>query len=240
MRRCSSALFAVASVCLLASFAPPCGAVDPNPHRSTALAPQESLKRIVVDPELKAELVACEPNITSPVAVRFDEDGRMWVVEMRDYPTGPTQEFPARSRISALTDKDGDGFYETATVFADNLPFATGVQPWKGGVFVTMAGKVAYLKDTDGDGKADVNETWYTGFAQLNEQLRANHPILALDNHIYIAGGLRGGTIVDAGRPNEKPVSLSGRNFRFDPLSRKFEAVTGEAQFGLTFDDFNN
>ena len=68
----------------------------------------------------------------------------------------------------------------------------------------------------------------------------AQPSILALDNHIYIAGGLRGGTIVDAQRPNEKPVSLSGRDFRFDPLSRKFEAVTGEAQFGLTFDDFNN
>ena len=75
---------------------------------------------------------------------------------MCDYPTGPTKEFPARSRISVLSDKDGDGFFETATVFADNLPFATGVQPWKGGVFVTMAGKVAYMKDTDGDGKADV------------------------------------------------------------------------------------
>ena len=56
-----------------------------------------------------------------PVAIRFDEDGRLWVVEMRDYPTGPTKEFPARSRISILRDKDGDGFYETATVFADNL-----------------------------------------------------------------------------------------------------------------------
>jgi putative membrane-bound dehydrogenase-like protein len=176
----------------------------------------------------------------SPIAVRFDEEGRLWVVQMCDYPTGATKDAPQRSRISILRDKDGDGFYETATVFADNLSFVTGVQPWKGGVFVTMAGKVAYMKDTDGDDKADVNETWYTGFAQLNEQLRANHPILALDNHIYIAGGLRGGTIVDAHRPNEKPVSLSGRDFRFDPLTRKFEAVTGEAQFGLTFDDYNN
>ncbi len=103
-----------------------------------------------------------------------------------------------------------------------------------------MAGKVAYLKDTNGDDKADVNETWYTGFAQLNEQLRANHPTLALDNHIYIAGGLRGGVIVDAQRPQEKPVSISGRDFRFDPLTRKFEAVSGEAQYGLTFDDYGN
>ena len=80
------------------------------------------------------------------------------------------------SRISVLDDNDGDGFFETATVFADDLPFATGLQPWKGGVFVTLAGQVAYMKDTDGDGKADVDETWFTGFAEGNTQLRANHP----------------------------------------------------------------
>ena len=211
-----------------------------GPAATPPASPEESLKQIEVDPGLKVELIAHEPDIMSPIAVRFDEEGRLWVVQMCDYPTGATKDAPQRSRISVLRDKDGDGFYETATVFADNLSFVTGVQPWKGGVFVTMAGKVAYMKDTDGDDKADVNETWYTGFAQLNEQLRANHPILALDNHIYIAGGLRGGTIVDAQRPNEKPVSLSGRDFRFDPLTRKFEAVTGEAQFGLTFDDYNN
>ena len=210
------------------------------PAAQPALSPQESLKQIVVDTGLTVELAANEPNVIDPIAIRFDEDGRMWVVEMRDYPLGPTKEFPARSRISILRDMDNDGFYETATVFADNLSFATGLQPWKGGVFVTSAGKVAYMKDTDGDDKADINQTWYTGFAQVNQQLRANHPTLALDNHIYIAAGLRGGTIADAQHPEVKPVSISGRDFRFDPLSRKFEAVTGEAQFGLTFDDYGN
>src|SRR6266576_3014017 len=74
-------------------------------NRQAALPPQESLKRIVVDPGLKVELVASEPNIQSPVAMRFDEDGRLWVVQMRDYPTGPTKQLPDRSRISILTDK---------------------------------------------------------------------------------------------------------------------------------------
>src|SRR3954447_2107569 len=239
--RCSfSTLIAVAFVCISSFLTSPCLAVDPNPHRSNALSPKESLKQIAVDSGLKVELVASEPNITSPVAVRFDEDGRMWVVEMRDYPTGPTKQFPARSRVSVLTDKDGDGFYETATVFADDLPFATGVQPWKGGAFVTMSGKIMYLKDTDGDGKADMKETWYTGFSQGNQQLRANHPLLALDGHIYISNGLRGGKIVDPTRPDVKPVSISGRDFRFDAQSRDFEAISGDGQFGNTFDDFGN
>src|SRR5262245_76373 len=173
---------AAPSFCVAALFTSSCWAVEANPQRSSvAQAPRDSLKQIAVDSGLKVELVANEPNIMSPVAVRFDEDGRMWVVQMRDYPTGPTKEFPARSRVSILTDKDGDGFFETATVFADDLPFATGVQPWNGGAFVTMAGKVAYMKDTNGDGKADAIETCYTGFAQGNEQLRANHPTFGLD-----------------------------------------------------------
>jgi putative membrane-bound dehydrogenase-like protein len=230
---------AMASVLVFA--APLFGAIDPNPQRSSvAMSPQDSLEQIVVDPGLKVELVASEPNVMSPVAVRFDESGRMWVVEMCDYPTGPTKQFPQRSRISILTDNDGDGFFETAKVFADGLSFATGVQPWKGGAFVTMSGRVAYMKDTNGDGKANVVETWYTGFIQGNQQLRANHPTLGLDNHIYIANGLLGGNVRDARWPHMRPVSISGRDFRFDPRTRAFEGVSGVGQFGLTFDDYGN
>jgi putative membrane-bound dehydrogenase-like protein len=229
----------VVFIILLAVARLPVLAVDLQ-NRQGAISPQESLKQIVVDPGLKVELVANEPNVIDPVAVRFDEDGRMWVVEMRDYPTGPTKEFPAKSRVSILTDKDGDGFFETATVFADGLSFATGIQPWKGGVFVTMAGKVAYMKDTNGDDKADLVDTWYTGFSQGNQQLRANHPRFALDNHIYIANGLLGGAIVDAKKEDAAPVNISGRDFRFDPRTRDFEGVSGVGQFGLTFDDYGN
>jgi putative membrane-bound dehydrogenase-like protein len=215
------------------------GASEP-PHVTGPVSPRDSLKHLVVSPGLRVELVAHEPDILDPVAIRFDEDGRMWVVEMRDYPTAQTKGVIARSRISVLSDDDGDGFFERSQVFADDLPYATGVQPWKGGVFVTISGEVAYLKDTSGDGRADLKDTWYTGFAQDNTQLRANHPTLALDNYIYVANGLRGGVIVDAHRPDEAPVPISGMDFRFDPHTRKFEAVSGVGQFGLTFDDYGN
>jgi len=210
------------------------------PPPQAPVSPQESLKYLVCEPGLTVELVAHEPNIIDPVALRFDEKGRMWVVEMRDYPTVETKGIEHRSRISILDDRDGDGFYEQAIVFADNLPYATGLQPWQGGAFVTMAGQVAYLRDHDGDDQADEIKPWYTGFAQKNTQLRANHPQLALDNHIYIANGLRGGEIVSQQRPGDKPLSISGRDFRFNPLTREFEAVSGMGQFGLTFDDYGN
>jgi putative membrane-bound dehydrogenase-like protein len=175
------------------------GADGPKPQTAPAspLSPGEAVKHFQLDPACRIELAAAEPEVVDPVDIRFDEDGRMWVVEMRDYPHGPPPGEPGRSQIKVLEDRDGDGRYETAIVFADKLLFVTGLQPWKGGVFVTLAGRVAYLKDTDGDGRADLDETWFTGFAQENSQLRANHPRLALDNHVYVANGLRGGKVVN-------------------------------------------
>lgn len=216
------------------------GAAERVEDRVTGpIEPAESLKHFRLEEGLKIELVAAEPDVIDPVAVRFDEDGRMWVVEMRDYPHGPAEGEQPQSQIKILEDADGDGRFEKVTVFADHLLFVTGVQPWRGGAFVTLAGRVAYMKDTDGDGRADLDETWYTGFAQENTQLRANHPRLGIDGRIYIANGLRGGSVVDARKPG-KPLPISGMDFRFDPLTRSFEAVSGVGQFGLTFDAFGN
>lgn len=211
-----------------------------EPTFKSPLSPEDSLKHFELLSGLRIELVASEPQVIDPVAIRFDEFGKMWVVEMRDYPNGPAEGEKPKSVIKTLEDRDGDGVFETATVFADQLLFVTGVAPWRGGVIVTMAGEVAYMKDTDGDGKVDRRETWYTGFAQDNSQLRANHPRVGLDNHVYIANGLRGGSVVDARKPDSKPVSLSGKDFRFDPTTFAYEAITGVGQFGLTFDDFGN
>src|SRR5262245_58787780 len=103
------------------------------------LTPHEAIKHFQLPPGLRIELVACEPQIESPIAMAFDENGKLWVVEMRDYPNGPKKGEPPAGRIRVLEDKDGDGFYETSTIFADNLLFANGVLPWKGGVIVTAA-----------------------------------------------------------------------------------------------------
>lgn len=204
------------------------------------LAPQESLRHFRLDDGLATELVAHEPQVIDPVAMRFDERGRIWVVEMGDYPHGPPQGSQPQSRIRILDDQDQDGQFETSTIFADHLLFATGVQPWRDGAIVTLAGQVAFFRDRDGDGKSDEQEVWYTGFTEENSQLRANHPRLGLDGWIYVANGLRGGTVVDARRPEVPAVSISGRDFRFHPFSGDFEAVSGVGQFGLTFDDDGN
>jgi putative membrane-bound dehydrogenase-like protein len=208
---------------------------------SKPLSPDEAQAALqLADPSLRIELAASEPNVIDPVAIRFDEDGRMWVAEMRDYPLGNPAGGDPLSRIKVLEDRDGDGRFETATIFADKLLFVTGLQPWKGGVFVTRSGALTYMKDTNGDGMADFDEIWFEGFAELNSQLRANHPRLGLDNWIYVANGLRGGKVVNRKLKNQEPINISGMDFRFDPLTGRAEAISGNGQFGLCFDDWGN
>ncbi len=210
-----------------------------NPLKaSRPLDPHQALQSFRLPEDLVIELVASEPDIVDPVAIRFDAQGHLWVVQMVDYPHGPGEGQPPLSRISRLSDVDGDGRFETAVVFADHLLFPTGLQPWRDGVLVTLSGRIAWMRDTDGDGQADVIEDWFEGFEEGNSQLRANHPVLGLDNKVYVANGLRGGNVRDVRRAVQPVVSIRNRDFRFDPCGDSYEPISGLGQFGLTFDDF--
>lgn len=232
----SSALRGCACLLVALSFAAKLQAEERDIR--SPLAPTESQKLIRLEAGLRLELVAAEPQIESPVAMTFDEDGRLWVVEMRDYPNGPPKGEPPQGRIRVLEDRDGDGYFEQSRVFAEGLLFANGLMPWRGGVLVTAAPHVIYLADRDGDGKADHREVLFEGFATENPQLRVNHPILGIDNWVYVANGLRGGKIRRAGRPAAEPINLSGMDFRFDLIHDRYEAISGMGQFGNTFDDW--
>lgn len=220
--------------------------VQPPVDVKSPLSVEEALKSFVLaSPDIQIELVASEPDVIDPVAIAFGDDLALWVVEMRDYPYGPkpgSNEKP-KSRIKRLLDLNRDGRYESATIFADELLFVTGILPWKDGVIVTLAGEITFLADRNGDGKADFKETWFTGFIQENSQLRANHPTFGPDGWVYVANGLRGGTIV-ANKPEWKvkgqPLPIAGFDFRFNPLTGEYGAVSGHGQFGLCFDDYGN
>ncbi len=176
------------------------GAVAADPPEG--LSPEASGQAVRIAPGLRVELVAAEPLVESPVEIAFDEDGRLWVVEMLDYPNGPPPGEAPEGRIKVLDDDDGDGRYDRATIFAEHLLFANGLMPWRGGVIVTRAPEIVFLKDTDGDGKADQRERLYEGFSAENPQLRVSHPTLGIDNWIYVANGLRGGKVRDADNPD--------------------------------------
>src|SRR5947209_2147216 len=132
------------------------------------LSPEESLKIIRPRPGFRAELVAAEPLIQSPVAFDWGADGKLWVVEMRDYPLGMDNKGKPGGRVVVLEDTDGDGRYDKSTVFLDGLLFPTGVMTWGKGVLVSCAPDIFYAEDTDGDGKPDRREVLFTGFGHAH------------------------------------------------------------------------
>jgi putative membrane-bound dehydrogenase-like protein len=210
----------------------------PSPAGSSTgpLPPADALRSFrLADSNLVMELVAAEPDIVSPVAMAWDEDGRLFVVEMDDYPVGP-----ASGRVKLLQDTKGDGKYDRVSVFADRLAFPTGVLPSKGGVLVTAAPSIWYLRDTDGDGKADVRRVLLTGFNEGKQQLRVNGLLWGLDNWVYGANGRSDGEVRRPSDPPAKAISIRRRDFRFRPDTGQVEALAGFSQFGLARDDWGN
>jgi putative membrane-bound dehydrogenase-like protein len=202
----------------------------------------------LADPALLIELAAAEPEVSSPVAIAWDEDARLYVAEMLDYPTAATG-----GRIRRLEDRDGDGRYEHASVFADGLPFVNGVTPCFGGVLATAAPNIWYLRDRDGDGRAEDRHIVLTGFGEGNTQLRVNGLWWGLDNRIYAANGRSDGDVRAPDDPPERSISIRRRDVRFRlglgrpaasglwyPVASEVEAIAGFSQFGLAHDDWGN
>jgi putative membrane-bound dehydrogenase-like protein len=191
----------------------------------------------------RMELIAAEPLVVDPVDAAYDEDGRAYVVEMRDYPypeekNAPPKEFPGSVRL--LEDRDDDGLFDHSTLFADQLAWPTSVCCYRGGVFVAAAPDIWYFRDSDGDGKADVRRKVFTGFGRYNVQAIMNSLRWSLDNRIYGAAAGNGGTVQHADDGSAQPISLTRRDFRFDPVTETIEAISGGERYGATFDDWGN
>ena len=219
------------------------GAADGLPASAVGMptrshrTPAEALAEFRIDAGLRLELVAAEPEVESPVAIAFDESGRLWVAEMRDYPLGPSPGSEPEGRIKVLEDRDGDGRYESARVFAEGLRFVNGVLPWRGGAIATAATQVVLLPDADRDGRADRPVPLFEGFSDKNAQLLVGHPTLGIDNLVYVANGLRSGQVRDLRSDDTEAIEIGGSDFRFDPLGDRAESVAGMGQYGLGFDD---
>ncbi len=207
-------------------------------HGSLPLSPQQSVAAIRVQPGFVVELVAAEPLVVDPVAIQWGPDGRLWVVEMHDYPEGVHRDFKAGGRIRVLEDTDEDGRYDKSTVFLDGIPFPTGVTPWRGGVLVCAAPDILYAEDADGDGRAEIVRKLFTGFGTDNYQGRVNSLEYSLDNWVHGSCGLFGGKIA-GGNPSQL-VELGNRNFCIRPDQGVLEPATGRTQQGCVRDDWGN
>jgi putative membrane-bound dehydrogenase-like protein len=204
------------------------------------LSPADALKAFEVVPGLRVELVAAEPLVASPCAIAFDANGRLFVAENRGYPIGPKEGEKPVGVIALLEDTDKDGRMDKRTVFADGLTFPNGVLPWDGGVIVTCAPDVLFLKDNDGDGVADERKVLLTGFATTGStQLRVNAPTIGPDGLIYLAAGLSGGSVTCPEHPERPPLKMTS-DIRFHPKTLEVELVDGKSQYGMSFDVFGN
>jgi putative membrane-bound dehydrogenase-like protein len=203
----------------------------------SAVSPEASLKHFELFEHQRIELAAHEPNVIDPVAIRFDDAGNLWVVEMSDYPTnsGPT----GMGRIRVLKDENLDGLYDKATVFAQGLLFPTGLQLHRDGVLVTVGGRLQFMKDVDGDFVSDQIEQWLNGFAEENPQLRVNDPDFGPDGKLYLANGLRSSKIIAPTLPDGS-LPIANSDLRWDWIRQTGLPVAGPAQFGMTWDRYGN
>jgi mono/diheme cytochrome c family protein len=161
----------------------------PEPPPSPVLPPQDAAKTMQLVGGFRVELAASEPMVEDPISLAFDEDGRLFVVEMRSFmiDIDRTDEDAPIGRISRLEDLDGDGCFDTSTVFVDGLILPRAVGVFRGGILYVSDYKLYFAQDTDGDGKADRIELIDPDYGRGNIEHAPNGLMLALDNWIYNA-----------------------------------------------------
>lgn len=208
-----------------------------KPKYDEGLSPEESMKTFQLKEGFSIEPYAIEPHVMSPVDIVFDENGGVYVIEMGDYPYQADTINP-KGRIKFLKDTDGDGKIDESVIFAEKLPSATSMLPWKGGLIVTAAPDIYYLKDTTGDYKADIKEILFTGFFDRNSEAQITSLRFGVDNWIYANNNGQAGKVIPGNNPNATPLSVGGGDFRFRMDNGKYEIESGNGQFGQAIDDW--
>jgi putative membrane-bound dehydrogenase-like protein len=192
----------------------------------------DSLAAIHLADGYEAELVASEPLIQSPVAIDFGADGRLWVAEMFDYPTGLDNKGKPGGRIKVLSSSKDDGHFDKATLILDAVRMPTGIATWRDGVLVTAAPEIFFLRE---NGEKQV---LFTGFKEANPQLRVNALRWGLDGWIYCASGLSGGNVTSI--KTGQTLKIDGHDIRIHPHDGAIELVSGMSQYGRDRDDSGN
>src|SRR5207237_7757056 len=196
---------------------------EPLPHHQTtmpgpALSPAEAIQKMKVPDGFSVEIVAAEPQIVNPVAMTFDERGRIWITESMEYPRRSAG--PGRDRIKILEDTDGDGRIDKVTVFADGLNIPSGIAVGYGGVWVANSPDLLFMKDTDGDGKADKIEVVVTGFGRSDTHELPNSLTWGPDGWLY---GLNGVFNYSHVKHRGKDFRFTCALFRIHPKTREFQ-----------------
>jgi putative membrane-bound dehydrogenase-like protein len=196
--------------------------------------PAGALKSIHVPPGFQVDLLAAEPEVADPVNVSFGHDGRIWVVEMSDYPLGA----PGKGRVRYLRDNDGDGRYEESHVFLSELDYPSSAIPWRDGIIVIAAPDVFFAADRDGDGQPEVREVLLQGVGSANPQHRASGFEIGLDGWLNFTSG--DGTRELTSTRSGKTLNVSGRDVCWNPDTGDLVTTSGHTQYIRARDEFGN
>lgn len=212
---------------------------SPSPKYQDPLSAEESAKLIQVPVGFDLELFASEPDIINPIAMEWDERGRLWVVETVDYPnTVRDDKGVGDDRIKILEDTNGDGKADKVTVFAENLNIPTSLVFSNGGIIISQAPHFLFLKDTDGDDKADVRKILIDGWGTFDTHAGPSNLKYGFDNQIWGVVGYSGfdGTVAGENRKFGQGI------YHFKPDVSSFEFMTGTSNntWGLGFTENND
>jgi len=203
----------------------------------------QAIAAFQMQPGFKATAVATEPLINKPIAIQWDERGRLWVAETPEYPNGRrpltaeswreggvlvpgSYDRPAQDKISVLSSSKNDGVFDQKQLFHEGLELITGFCHYKDGVIVVCQPHIVWLRDTDGDGKSDKEVVLYGGFTPGDTHFVANHFVLAPDGWVYASNG-GGGEVFPVATPDRK-VRLSSGTFRFKPDGSAIEQIASQ------------
>jgi len=210
---------------------------DPIRTMQKPLTPEASQKHLVTFPAFDIDLFASEPDIIKPLWLAFDHRGRLWIAESVDYPNQLQPEGQGRDRLKILEDTNGDGQLDRSIVFADKLSIPTSFVFYGGGVIVVHSGRMEWLKDTNGDDRADVRETLITGWGTQDTHATVSNLRYGFDNWIWGVVGYSGfrGTV------GGKELRFGQGIFRFKPDGSELEFIrsSNNNTWGLDFTEEN-
>ncbi len=226
------------AICLLAfsnaagqdKFIPRTQTQPPGPP----LSPAAALAKMTVPEGFHVELVASEPDLLNPVAMAFDDAGRIYVTESFEYPRH--EPGPGRDRIKILEDTDQDGRVDKVTIFAEGLNIPSGIAVGYGGVWVANAPDLLFLQDTDGDDRADQQTVVATGFGRDDTHELPNALTWGPDGYLYGLNGVFNRSVV---KQDDKTFDFTCALFRVDPITKRFELFCEGTSnpWGVAFDD---
>ena len=214
-----------------------------TPAQTPALTPAEAQKKFTMPPGFEMRIFASEPDVVNPVAMTWDERGRLWVVELYEYPLGAPAGKKPRDNVKILEDTDADGKADKVTVFADGLNLATAILVGNGGVYVGQAPHLYFMEDTNGDDVADKKTIVATGFGLEDRHELLNGFTWGPDGWLYMTHGVfTHSKVKDPNDPEDDGVKMDAAVARFNTRTKTFEVLADGTSnpWGVDFDRAGN